>query len=130
MSRGLAVGDFDDDGGLDVIVVETGRELRVLRNEGGLGRWIGFSVTDPTLGGRDVIGARLQMWTPDGLRDTNVNPNVGYLSSSDPRVHFGLGHTTQVDSLLVTWPDGSAELFRDPPVERYNDIRRGDGEVR
>lgn len=130
MSRGLATGDIDDDGGLDVIIVETGRELRVLRNTTGHGHWIGFSVTDPGHGGRDALGARLQLWTPDGRREAYVNPNAGYLSSNDPRVHFGLGGTARADSLLVTWPDGGAEVFRTLRTDRYNAVRRGDGEVR
>lgn len=130
MSRGLAVGDFDDDGGLEAVIVETGRELRLLRNEGRRGRWIGLSVTDPDLGDRDVVGARLQLWTPDGVRGAYVNPYAGYLSSNDPRVHFGLGRIAEVDSLLVTWPDGVVEVFRDLSIEQYHDIRRGDGEVR
>lgn len=130
MSRGLAVGDFDDDGGMDVIIIETGREVRLLRNEATHGRWIGFSVTDPDLGGRDVVGARLQLWTADGAREAYVNPHNGYLSSNDPRVHFGLGRIAEVDSLLVTWPDGATEAFRNPTIEQYTEIRRGDGEAR
>ena len=130
MSRGLAIGDVNDDGALDVIIVETGRELRLLQNTGPHGHWIGFAVTDPALGGRIVIGAQLQLWTRNGRRDAHVNPNVGYLSSNDPRVHFGLGSTAEVDSLLVTWPDGATEMFRDPSVDQYNDIRRGEGKAR
>lgn len=130
MSRGLAIGDVDDDGGIDAIVVETGRELRLLRNTGPHGRWIGFAVTDPALGGRIAVGARLELWTPDGRREAFVNPNVGYLSSNDPRVHFGLGPAAEVDSLLVAWPDGATEMFSSPTVNRYTDIRRGEGKIR
>lgn len=130
MSRGLAIGDIDDDGGLDVIIVETGREIRLLQNTGPHGYWIGFAVTDPALGGRIVIGAQVQLWIRDRRREARVNPNVGYLSSNDPRVHFGLGSTAQVDSLVVTWPDGTVESFQDPTVNQYNDIRRGEGKAR
>lgn len=129
MSRGLAIGDIDDDGGLDVIIVETGREVRLLQNTGRHGHWIGFAVTDPALGDRVAIGAQLQLWTRNGRRDARVNPNVGYVSSNDPRVHFGLGTTAAVDSLLVTWPDGAIEIFPDPPVNQYNAIRRGEGKA-
>jgi len=130
MSRGLAVGDLDDDGRLDVVIFETGRELRVFQNEGASGHWIGFAVTDPELSGRDALGARLELFTRSRRRVAYVNPSHGYLSSHDPRVHFGLGDSDVVDSLRLTWPDGTSERFRDLPVDVYHDIRRDDGAIR
>ena len=129
MSRGLALGDLDDDGKLDLLILETGRELRRLESRGGAG-WIGFSVTDPELGGRDAIGAVLELHLGTVTRRLVVNPNVGYLSSNDPRIHAGLGDRSRVDSVVVTWPDGGVEAFRDLSAGRYHALRRGEGSVR
>ncbi|MDX1579002.1 MAG: CRTAC1 family protein, partial [Gemmatimonadota bacterium] len=129
MSRGLALGDPDDDGRLDLFVLETGRELRRLESRGGAG-WIGFSVTDPELGDRHAIGAVLELHVGEIHRRFVVNPNVGYLSSNDPRIHAGLGDRSRVDSVVVTWPDGGIEVYRDLPGGRYHAVRRGEGSLR
>jgi hypothetical protein len=130
MSRGLALGDFDNDGGIDAIIMETGRGLRLLHNDVATGHWIGFRVTDPELGGRDVIGTQLALWTRNGVRRRSVSPGFGFLSSNDPRVHFGLGSAGGSDSLLVRWPGGDTEHFSDFEVDQWNYIRRGEGQAR
>lgn len=127
MSRGLAFGDLDDDGRIDLLILETGRELRRLESSGGRGEWIGFSLTDPDVGDRHMPGAVLELYAGGGPRRLVVNPNVGYLSSNDPRIHAGLGERGRVDSVLVTWPDGKVEAFFDLPGGRYHALRRGDG---
>lgn len=129
MSRGLAVGDLDDDGRTDLLILETGRELRRLES-GGRGEWIGFSLTDPDVGNRHMPGAELELYAGGGPRRLVVNPNVGYLSSNDPRIHAGLGEVRGIDSVVVTWPDGGAEAFFDLPAGRYHALRRGDGAPR
>lgn len=126
MSRGLALGDLDDDGLVDLLILETGRELRRLESRGG-GEWIGFAATDPNLGGRHVPGTELELHMGPEPQRLVVNPNVGYLSSNDPRVHTGLGARSHVDSVVVTWPDGYVEAFFDLPAGRYHSLRRGAG---
>ncbi|MDH3298606.1 MAG: CRTAC1 family protein, partial [Gemmatimonadota bacterium] len=111
MSRGLALGDLDNDGAVDVVIMETGRELRLLRNEAARANWIGFRVTDPLLGGRDVIGTRIVIWIAGRSDSRLVNPGYGFLSSNDPRVLFGLGSASTIDSVIAYWPGGSAERF-------------------
>ncbi len=130
MSRGLALGDFDNDGSIDAIIMETGRGLRMLHNDVASGHWIGFRVTDPELGGRDVIGAQLALWTGNEVARSSVTPGFGFLSSNDPRVHFGLGSADESDSLLVRWPGGDTEHFSELEVDQWNQIRRSEGRAR
>lgn len=130
MSRGLAFGDFDNDGAIDVIIMETGRGLRLLRNESAIGHWIGLRVTDPDLGGRDVIGAQVTLWWAGNKARRSVNPGYSFLSSNDPRVHFGLGSASTFDSLLVRWPGGEAEKFGGGQADEWIAIERGKGESR
>jgi len=130
MSRGLALGDFDNDGSIDAVIMETGRGLRLFRNEAASGHWIGFRVTDPGLGGRDAIGAHVILWSAGGASQRSVNPGYGFLSSHDPRVHFGLGAVVEFDSLLVRWPGGDAEHFEGGPVDQWKTIKRGQGVAR
>ncbi|MFQ5528950.1 MAG: CRTAC1 family protein [Gemmatimonadota bacterium] len=130
MSRGLALGDLDDDGDVDAVVVETGRELRVFQNRAASGHWIGFRVTDPALGGRDVIGARVTIWWGERAASRSVNPGYGFLSSNDPRVLFGLGSETSIDSVAVRWPGGSTEVFDGVSGDRRIALQRGSGTVR
>jgi len=127
MSRGLALGDFDNDGAIDAIIMETGRGLRLLRNESATGHWVGLSVTDPTLGGRDVIGAQVTLWWNGRMARRSVNPGYGFLSSNDPRIHFGLGSATVFDSLVVRWPGGEIENFFGGPADQWLTIQRGKG---
>ena len=130
MSRGLALGDFDNDGGIDAIIMETGRELRLLSNDSAKGHWLGLRVTDPALGGRDAIGAHVILWYAGRVSHRSVNPGYGFLSSNDPRVHFGLGSTARFDSLLVRWPGGDAEYFEGGVVDRWTLVEKGQGRSR
>ena len=57
-----------------------------------------------------------------------INPGYSYLSSNDPRAHFGLGEKVTIDSIEVIWPDGSKETFPGPAVDQYVTVRRGDGQ--
>lgn len=130
MSRGLAFGDFDNDGGVDAIIMETGGELRLLHNDSANGHWLGIRVTDPDLGGRDAIGAHITLWSAGGEVHRSVNPGYGYLSSNDPRVHVGLGSIAEFDSLLVQWPGGDTEHFAGGAADQWIPIQRGEGSAR
>jgi hypothetical protein len=130
MSRGLAVGDMDNDGGVDAIVMEAGRGIRSWHNGAASGNWLGLSAIDPGLGGRDVIGARVFVWYGDRSDSQLVAPGSSFLSSNDPRVHFGIGSANTVDSVSVRWPGGTIEAFGAVEVNRWVTVERGTGEIR
>jgi hypothetical protein len=110
VGRGATYGDYDNDGDLDLVVVNLNDFARLLRNDGGNRRhWLKVEakLAFPT-GARDAIGARVTV-TAGGLRQIEeLVPVRGYLSQADPRLHFGLG-TAESATVEIRWPDGSIE---------------------
>lgn len=104
-SRAAAFGDLDDDGGLDVIVVDRDGAARVLLNRIGHERsWISLRALDAV--GADALGARVEIRTGERRQARRVEPSYSYLASNDPRLHFGLGDAAEVDEARVRWPSG------------------------
>jgi hypothetical protein len=127
VGRGLAQGDFDNDGGQDLLVCSIGGRVRLLRNAAPQrGHWLKVRAVDPRLH-RDAYGAEVRIRAGGRQHVRLVNPGESYLSSSSPLVHFGLGVANQVDSLQVTWPDGLCEKFPVGGVDRTVELRRGEG---
>ena len=109
-SRGLAVGDLDDDGGLDVVVVNRDAPPFLLHNTvPNRGGWIRFRVLNRW--GSDAVDASVSARAGKRTLQANVQPSGSYLVSHDPRVHFGLGTTDEVEDVRVTWGDGTTEAF-------------------
>ena len=105
--RGLAVADFDNDGDMDAAVNVVGSRLRLLENRGTAGNWleVGFERFSP--------GAVVTVRLADGRRlEREAHAGSSYLSSEDPRLHFGLGDDEAVDEVRVVWPDGTTTLKR------------------
>jgi hypothetical protein len=126
-SRGLAFGDIDNDGDIDMLVTNAGGRAQLFRNDvPNKGRWLIVRVIDPVLG-RDAIGATVTVFA-GGLRlQRLITGGYSFLSSSDPRAHFGTGSAAAVDSILVRWPGGSAERFPGGPTGRRITLERGRG---
>jgi hypothetical protein len=125
-TRGLAFGDVDNDGRIAMVTNSLDNTLRLYRNTAPTGSNHWLSVRALT-GKRDALGARLELRAGQRRWTQLILSAYSYLSSSDPRAHFGLGVTNQIDSLVVAWPDGAVEQFEVPGVDRQMTIRQGEG---
>jgi hypothetical protein len=128
-ARGLAVGDFDNDGSVDVLVaVNDGAPLLLRNHAGRRNHWLGVRLVGRKAN-PDAIGAKLTYRSGEFQRHRWISGGGSYLSSHDPRVVLGLGQRTKVDWLEVKWPlpSGKIERFNDLPADRYITIVEGEG---
>ncbi|HLK58361.1 MAG TPA: CRTAC1 family protein, partial [Chthonomonadaceae bacterium] len=127
VGRGLAIGDFDNDGRMDLLVVDSEGKPLLLHNQvQSANHWLGVRLIG-TRSNRDGYGAILRLQA-GGLRQTRLcHADGSYMSSSDPRVHFGLGSAARVEELIVQWPSGQTDRLSSIPVDRYITLREGQG---
>ena len=122
-SRGLAAGDYDNDGDLDLLISHLDEAPSLLRNDSQGGNWLTV-VLPPRPGDGPEIGARVTV-SAGGRRQVAESASSGsYLSVNDPRLHFGLGAAATVDSVEVRWPDGSRTVRRALEPGHFLDIER------
>jgi hypothetical protein len=127
--RGLACGDIDGDGALDLLVTSLAGPARLYRNVApDRGHSLLVRATDPALR-RDAYGAEVTVRAGGRRWVRWTNPGYSYLCSNDPRVHFGLGAVGQVDAIDVLWPDGTKETFPGCPTDQRPELvlRKGTG---
>ena len=134
VSRGVAIGDVDNDGDPDAVVVNNDGPLRLLVNEAGDGKpWLGIRAVGralPSAEPRDQVGARVGLELGNGsYRWHTVRTDGSFASASDPRVVFavegtGIGGSATVQ---VVWPDGSKEVFPGLSVGGYRTLVKGQG---
>ncbi len=125
-SRGAAFGDFDNDGGMDVVVANANSSPYLLRNEHSQrGHWLILDVLTP--GGSPAIGASVFAPLEGRQIRRDVLPGRSYASSSDPRVHLGLGKLGEIPRLEVLWVDGRREAFGPFQADQKVALRQGQG---
>ena len=126
VGRGLAAGDLDNDGAIDLVVIQRDGPVRALRNvTGAAGRWLLLALQDSR--GRETRNAIVRVHANGSVQWRQCQPNEGYNSSNDPRVHFGLGTASRADHVLVSWPHRAAEEFGPLEANRIHILREGTG---
>ena len=125
-SRGLAIGDLDNDGDIDMVIVNIDGAPSVLRNDGGNARsWLIVALRG-TISSRMGQGARITARTQALEQIGDATTAGSIFSASDPRVHFGLGDATRVD-LEIRWPSGTVQTLKNVPVNQILEVEEAQG---
>lgn len=120
--RGVAAGDFDNDGRVDLVVVQRDGPLRLLQSQGPAGHWLALNLQDRS-GASPAVGARVTV-TAGGRRTTRwVTAGTSYLSGHEERIHFGLGSNESIDAVEIRWPSGRVEHWTDLAIDRLHRLR-------
>jgi len=129
VSRGAAVGDFDNDGDLDILVSNNGQAPQLLRNDGGnRNHWLQVFLVG-TKSNRDGVGARVKVVSGDLTLYDQRKGGRSYQSAQDPRLHFGLGQRQAVDSVEVRWPSGTVTRLENLRSDQIITVKEGAGLV-
>lgn len=128
--RGMAVGDYDNDGDLDVLVSNNGEAPLLLRNDGGnRNNWLGLQLV-ATKSNPSAVGAIIT-WQADGQKRQRLKTSGGsYLASHDPREVLGLGRASKIESLEIRWPSGKVDKLTNLPINTYIKVIEGEGFVK
>ena len=126
VSRGTCIGDYDNDGDLDVLVTNSGASPMLLRNDGGnRNNWISLQLIG-TASNRNGIGARVRLTLDRLVLESQVSGGGSYYSASDYRLHFGLEDRDVIQSLEVFWPSGTVDVREEISSRQFLVIREGE----
>ena len=121
--RGLAVGDIDNDGDSDLLLMNVGEPPVLLRNDGGnRNHWLGINLVG-TKSNRDGVGAKVTVTAGGRRRSKQRLGGTSYCSASDPRLLFGLGASTKIDEVEVRWPSGQISTLKNVRANQYLTIK-------
>ena len=125
-SRGAGFDDLDNDGDIDVVILNSRREPTILRNDSPSQHWIQINLRG-VQANRDAIGARVYVVAGDLKQVAEVRSGRGYQSHYGTRLHFGLGKYSRVDRLEIRWPGGKTQVLNNLPADRFLTIVEGQG---
>ncbi len=129
VSRGAAVGDFDNDGDLDILVSNNGQTPQLFRNDGGnANHWLQLFLIG-TRSNRDGIGAQVKVTSGDLVLYEEKKGGMSYQSAQDPRLHFGIAQRTSVDIVEIKWPSGELTKLRNLKCDQILAVKEGTGLV-
>jgi len=129
VSRGAAVGDFDNDGDLDILVSNNGQAPQLLRNDGGnTNHWLQILLIG-TKSNRDGVGARVKVSAGDLVLYDQRKGGMSYQSAQDPRLHFGLGQRSRIDAVEIIWPSGMVTRLSNLKGDQIIAVKEGTGIV-
>ncbi len=126
VGRGIAVGDYDNDGRMDMLISTLEGPPLLLHNESPVRSWLGVHLVGAKTN-RDAIGAQVTIEANGKKQVREVQTGRSYLSASDPRLLIGLGDATSLSSIAVKWSGGRAERFSIPAVNQWHTLREGTG---
>jgi enediyne biosynthesis protein E4 len=129
VGRGLATADYDNDGDIDIVTNNRGDYPSLLRNDGGnANHWLTVQLIG-TKSNRDGIGASLKLSSQGFVHIEQAKGGMSYMSASDPRIHFGLGKRTTIDSLEITWPSGQVDRLTNLSIDQIIAVKEGTGVI-
>jgi len=129
VGRGMAIGDLDNDGRIDAVVTTNGGPAHVLLNKTvTANHWITLHLIGHK-SNRDGIGAVVKLTTNQGSQWTTVTTSSGYLSASDPRVHFGMGSCARAVSIEIRWPSGLVQTLGDVKGDQQIEVNEPSASV-
>jgi tetratricopeptide (TPR) repeat protein len=125
VSRGTAFGDYDNDGDVDLLVMNLNDTPTLLQNQGGnRNNWLGLELVGEE-SNRDALGARVLVFGGGRKQVREVKRGYGYQSQHDGRVLFGLGQKEEVERVEIHWPAGKIQVLERPSLRRYLKLREG-----